>query len=117
MRIGDVEIRDVGRALAGFVRETRSIINGGLTFRDNFAGVVHTFKWSKTGGPVLLRWPLSRPPAGVLCLSVRIARGDLALAASNLPIDWRYSQDGILITSIGTVSAEELLVTVAVVEG
>lgn len=116
MKVGEVTERDVPRGVAAFMREVRSILNGGVRFADQFSGGVRTLRFN--GDPVLVSASKMRPPLAVLCLSMREVSGNLARVTSGAPLTWRHSLQGIYIDAVGGATpGTEYEIAVAIVEG
>lgn len=116
MRISATTLRGASRELEQFVREVRTILNGGWRFRDQ--GQVRSFRWSSTQSSVLVGYQGTAPPLAVIVLSMAQTQASQEVKTSGVSCSWVYSIGGLLVTDIGTATpGTDYDVTVLIVEG
>lgn len=121
MRITALALRAIedwaaaSRPLDTFVREVRSILNGGVTLTEQMAGEVKTIRYI---GDETVSVATRVRPLAVLCLAARSATTGIPDTLTGSMVTWSYDNGAIAISAITGISAgADFLVTLWIVEG
>jgi hypothetical protein len=110
------DVRAVIAELDTWARSLGSIVNGGVSLRDQLSGEVKSIRYVG-GSELTVSTRVSSMPAAVLVLSARESRNAAAATMSGNRISWSYRDGVISITAIdGLTASTDYLVSLAVVE-
>lgn len=122
MRVAALALRAIedwaaaSRPLDTFVREVRSILNGGVTLSEQMAGEVKAIRY--IGDETLTVATRVKPPLAVICLAARSATTGVTDTLTGCMVMWAYDNGAISIKGIDGLSAgADFLVTLWIVEG
>jgi hypothetical protein len=106
---------ELARKLDAFVRETTSILNGGVRLKDQLAAEIKTVRY--VGGeslPILTRY--TSKPATVAVLAASESQNVSATQSGNR-VSWSYSDGFVTIADVdGLTASTDYVVTFAIVE-
>ena len=124
MRVSSLALRALGswaeaaRPLDTFVREVRSVLNGGATLTEQMAGEVKRGVRYVGGETLVVNTRVATTPLTVLCLGAKEALTDNPTFMSGGVVSWSYDNNAVSITDIsGLVAATDYLVSLWIVEG